>query len=256
MRTITFTCALALSKNAKVLFRNDGSLSLLRGHYDEGVLARVSEIPDGGFFYKITKPSVDFGKTICFCVARDMANLRYTGEDGYDRFVQTLGSWCDEFLKSYQDYKVVFVPHIYSDISIIDDVLKSISDSNRRMRVLVAPLYAISPEVIGGTFAAYSGCELVVSMRFHGNVVPIGNGIPTLGAVSLKKHQLLYESIGLPERYMSTMNSEFWDMLTVEVVKSLESSNEIRNKYAAVRSELERREAEALSGVKSWLNAW
>lgn len=245
-----------LRKKAKIVFRNDGSLTLLRRHYDDSLLSRVSEMPDGGFFYEIPARRSSLGKRICFCVARDMANLRYTGEDGYDRFVRKMGSWCDGFIESHPEYSIVFVPHIYSDLSIIDDVLKSISDINRRLKVAVAPLCAVSPDAIDGTFSSYSGCDLVVSMRFHGNVVPIGNDIPTIGAVSLEKHQLLYQSIGLGDRFISTTSSEFWETLTESIERSLADQTRIRNEYAEINKSLREREKDAMLEIKKWLADW
>lgn len=244
-----------IAKNAKLLFRNDGSIELLKNHYDDSLISQVSEIPDGGFFYKIREPQTVFEKTVSFCIAQDMSELRYKGGN-HEGFSSDLACWCNDFFRAHREYKIIFVPHIYSDLSIINEVVQGISDQNRRLNVLIAPLFATSPSLIDPTFSSYYGTSLVVSMRFHGNVVPLGNSIPTLGISSLPKHKLLYENLGLGDRYLSSTSDDFWAKFDSMVSDSISRQESIVKRYSVIQKRVIQNEIKQLNDIKSWIINW
>ena len=106
-----------------------------------------------------------------------MPDLRFIGDDkSFDNFINELSTAVDNFPK-LEDFKFIFVPHMYSDLKIISRVIENCSDTLRTKLVFIlvfgndAALKAIS---------LYQNASLVLGMLYS-NVCPISLRVPNFG---------------------------------------------------------------------------
>lgn len=244
--------------NVYLTFRNDGSTRLLQECYGTKVVDELITVPDGGFFFEIESDDdsvQEQRRRLGVCVARDMSERRFA-KTGFAGFAATFASWLEGFCAAYPGYDICFVPHIFSDISAIYDVVELLPDPIRRQRISIAPLSTENPWSIDHAFKAYAQCDLVLSTRFHGNVVAIGNGIPTIGLTTGRKYGLLYEEIEASDRHIAVSEDDlFWDELTSLTASSLGEQEEIKARYAQINRKLHREVERIYEDIGVWLRS-
>lgn len=250
-----FLSSLLERENCRVSVRNDGSMAMLKRHYDDEITLRVDVVPDGGFFYRPEISAKTDRKKIGICMAKDQINRRFGGTEEYRVFLRNYARFLVAFLENAPDYSIVFVPHIFSDIGAIYDLLEYLPDIIRRNKIEIAGCNATDISTVDAPFAEYLGCDLVISMRFHGNVVPIGNSIPTLGTVSFEKHMAVYEEIGIKNQTILTSSPYFFDKLPALVQGSLENKESLIAQYIAIGNENKRQISNVYKEWKEWLDA-
>jgi polysaccharide pyruvyl transferase WcaK-like protein len=223
--------------------RNDGSQANVAEYIDESYADQLTVVPDGGFFTSTGDgpfPSVaDAGRTIAVNVVRDMMEERFEdGQAGFDRFADRFARLLDELLEQHDDINIVFIPHIYSDLGAIDDIVRRMDDMHRRKRVTSGPyLHGWGAEK--HVFGLYEQCDLALGMRFHANVCALGRGTPTIGLNShFQKVGDLYDEIGIPERSLRIDHDGYVDELRELIQSSLKKSTEISSQYRSIRAEL------------------
>ena len=186
-----------------VLFslRNDGSRALIEEGVGAGYAERMTVIPDGGLYAEPDDAPHRDAPYIIVNLAGDMPDIRYgrAVAAAEERFAGEIARQVDGLLAGNEDLRVVYVPHIYTDLSMIARALAAADDRNRRTRIEVGP-YLVDPASWSGVFALYRGASAVLAMRFHANLVPIGLGVPTTGLASHHKVSGLYDGLGLKER--------------------------------------------------------
>lgn len=238
--------ALAMD-NCIVSVRNDGAINTIRKYLGEVYCDKIIKIPDGGFFIKPNSyyhPEYLFGKrpVIAVNLAKDMKDRRFQliehGSISYDIFSKRMCGILSEKLNKYPNLHIVFVPHIYSDIEAIADVVMRMDDTLRRNRISVAPY--VQGEV-GSDYLMdlYRRCNLVLGMRFHANVCPIGLGTPTIGLVTYHQIRNLYEDLGLHDRFVTCDKEGFESHLSDKIDESLEKEYVIRARYERIVDGLE-----------------
>ena len=194
------------SRRSDVLFsvRNDGSLDVIKDLLDPAVFNQIDVIPDGGLFCQVDgvlRPSKSLEpRRIVLNLAGDMRDLRYglASDTGSGDLLTLLAAEVGSILKAHDDVHLMLAPHIYSDLGVISDFIQLLDDRTRRTRVSVAQ-YFTGRDGWRDVFAQYVGAEAVASMRFHGNLVPIGLGVPTFGISTSPKVKGLYQGLNLAD---------------------------------------------------------
>jgi polysaccharide pyruvyl transferase WcaK-like protein len=229
-----------------VSVRNDGSISHIQEYFGSTYADQVYKVPDGGFFTEVDNtyhPELDTdGPTMAVNVAKDMSDLRFPNNKehphSYRSFVSEFGEYINEVLAHHPDLTVVFMPHIYSDLGAISDVLTEIKNMNRRSRITTAP-YLNGEGSERYIFDTYRQADLAIGMRFHTNVCSIGQYTPTIGLVSYPKVGDLYEELGLSERTVDLRQPGFSDMLSHKTASTLKNRSKIKSNYERIVGELE-----------------
>ncbi len=228
-----------------VTVRNDGSAKHIAKYLGKEYLNKVHTIPDGGFFLQIDKKAENplriKSNYFALNIAKDMAALRFK-EDmngiSYETFIYKLAHILDSFLHSHEDLELVLVPHIFSDLDAVFDLLEEMEERHRRNRITVAPLLhgEGAEEII---FSIYDDAVFSMGMRFHTNVCSIGLGTPTIGLVSYPKLHDLYEELDMLDRTVNVNISGFEKELAAMMENTLLNTTDIKKRYKKVKSELE-----------------
>lgn len=179
--------------------RNDGAMRTLSDLVGEKYLEYVIDAPDAGFFLETGPTNIYYKnkKYIAVNVATDMGEVRFdegNGKLGYQEFVNEFMVFLRTFFNKYSDYELVFVPHIFRDISFINDVLEKLDDEIRRKRITVAPLLH-GDDSFKDVMCIYDSARLVLGGRFHANVCSFGLGTPVIGLVNYIQIENLYKDI-------------------------------------------------------------
>lgn len=185
---------IAYHKDFLFSLRNDGSRQILERAVGRQYIEPMSVIADGGLFAQPQRARTEWlypaQKLVAISLAGDMPDRRFgsigtsdrnEGElPSEDEFIGGLVDVAHELLRLEPDIRIVFVPHIYSDLEIIAKVLARMSDEYRRLHVSVAP-YLNGGDNWSEIFDIYRQASLVIGMRFHACVVAMGQGTPVIG---------------------------------------------------------------------------
>lgn len=189
--------------NTLVSLRNDGSVDLIAELIGTNYASKMDIIPDGGLFASPVSHAQaalpgQCREFIAVNLAGDMPDVRFQF-DGSDheeeRFCQIMAQTLSALLAEDPDLGCVFVPHIHSDLAIVAKTLSFMDDLQRRTRVGVAPY--VQGEAWSANFDVYRRAKLVIAMRFHANLVPVGLGIPTISIDTHHKVQGLFKALHL-----------------------------------------------------------
>jgi len=249
--------------------RNDGSHSTLERLYGEAMARSVEVIPDGGFFVvpgRHLHPEASGHRHLLINLAGDMLDVRFPTDrrqrecDGqpiaqvppdYELYTSTRNATLDTFLDRLAgvlkrrlaqdpDLSLVIVPHIYRDIAIGARLIDIIGFPFSRRRISMAP-YLNGQEGSDYIFDLYRSADLVLGMRFHANVCPIGLGAPTLGLACYPQIDGLYDEIGQPDRRIAVNEDDFETRLETAIERSFAEGDAVRRRYAGLNFELANR---------------
>lgn len=184
-----------LKTKATVLLRNDGSHK------------RFPDFPhvaDSGIFYCNDgdyKPTENY---IAVNVSADLLGDPETLINEMVVFVNTVNE------------RIVFVPHIYSDLRVIHAILDRLHYWTIATRITVAP-YMQGEEGSKQLFSVYKNSEQVVACRFHANLCSIAMGKPCVGIGVSEKVMELYrlfgkEAVAVSEGFGRTLSDRFGEI--------------------------------------------
>lgn len=251
-----FLEALVSDDSFLVSVRNDGSTETLRNFFGGLVPSGIFEIPDHGFFAALELglgSDVPKRNALVLSIAVDMPHLRFrrglTADMFLGSFARAIESISDKF-----GLEIVLVPHIYSDLAGIAELLSLLPDSVRRESVRVAALETTSFSGVG-FIHEYMASRMVASMRFHGNVMGISSRAPTIGLDSYPKVRALIR--GLPPECVNMLEinqADFSERFTnkVENMFLLENSK-VSQYFDAVNSNLLEERSRFGSDLADWL---
>lgn len=250
-----------LKRGHFVSVRNDGSWQLLNQLYHDKYREQIWKVPDGGFFCRpkeYEQPLVVSGyKNIAINIAGDMPEIRFPGNGKIKRadFIKEMAVFCNHILTKDEHVRLIFVPHIASDIRIISEVMEEIKDINLRLRVTCAGCY--NGEATDGliNFDLYRKCDLVIGMRYHANVVPIGMNVPTIMLGSYAPHIALYKDIGISHRCVLANEAGFSEILEKKVLHISEDSSWVFAENMEILNKLQKENNDYMIAVKKWLEA-
>jgi len=245
-----------LSRNDMfVCVRNDGSQLALNEVLGEETASRIPTIPDGGFFADpagCKQAYADSGR-IGINIAGDMLERRFDKGLTSRGFLQELGLACCELLEAKPGLRIDFMPHIWRDNVIVGELLPFIADNHLRRSITVGrldPSYAGLP----GFLESYRNFDLVLGMRFHANVCPLGMGVPSRGLLNYPQVARLYEEIGMSDRVIDVREPGFGRIMIDTVITDLIDLSTQRRLCAERIVNLKNQADATLQTLKSWLN--
>lgn len=250
---------LGRSQQYLVTVRNDGARRTLTSLFSDSLANSIPVLPDGGFFAEFdtqTPSYFDHGvSTIGINLACDMEQVRFgdtEGADGYAGFHREIS----EVIATVTSDRVavVFFPHIFSDLRVITDVIDGLPDAVRRTKVAVAP-YRVGPAAADCTFGGYRACDLVVGMRFHANVCPIGLGRPTIGLASYPQITYLYQELDFPQGCVDVTKAGFAQELSSRISDAVRSPEDLTNEMREIARRVRVQRDSLAPVVAEWMNA-
>ena len=172
----------------------------LADHIGASYAEAVLHAPDNGFFADFcpatslpyfSDPNVS--RVVTINLASDMADIRFAGiDDGVEGFATEFARAIDDLAQRDSSIGFLFAPHIFRDLDVISRVIDRLSDRMRRTRVAQAP-YGTGDAAARTVFGLYAASDVCVGMRFHANVVPIGNLRQSLGLMCYQQVSALYD---------------------------------------------------------------
>lgn len=236
-----------------VSFRNDGSKQYfinLYGYFD----SRIKIVPDGGFFFKLNQNS-EFKdkKYIGVNIAIDSHKL--VENLSYEEILNKFKTFILKIITKYPEYKILFFPHILSDLKIIYDIANSLDDIYVKYNIEIAP-YLTGKESEIEFYKYYLKCKVILGMRFHTNVVGIALNIPTIGLISYSKIKNLYSELKMEEKVINIKDKEFSTKLFNLTEQNLMNEIEIKKQLLNKNVELEIQKNEVYIELEKWINSW
>ncbi len=240
--------------------RNDGSMDELVALFGNEFEGKIHKVPDGGYFIA-PEPQKQLaiceGKIhIAIVLGGDMPEVRFKESENSIRpqeFVSLFAALCDKLLRSDDNIRLVFVPHIYADLRFIHQILDAMNEKLVRTKVTVAALLNGSATDGLHIFDLYRHCALVIGMRHHATVCAVGMNVPTLGLLNYSSHIADYHEIGLPHRYVRADRKDFDKKLESKIYEALYNPEKFRDENAQAMYGVKNLNLAYFSKMKEWL---
>lgn len=250
-------------KNFMFSLRNDGSQPILQEAVGAPHISPMPVIPDGGLFARPSITPNEFAyhgeKIVAINLAGCMPDKRFAaaaaGSPTLNEFAQGIALLGCDLLEAQQGVRLVFVPHIYSDLELISNVLNRLPDEYRRRHVSVAP-YLNGGSNWSCIFDIYRQASLVIGMRFHACVVAIGMGTPVIGINTHHKIEGLFNDMQLSSDCIALSDEAWLERLRLKSLDFIRSGEVMRPVYAE-KVDNKRKELGAFHGdMLSWYLNW
>jgi polysaccharide pyruvyl transferase WcaK-like protein len=128
-----------------------------------------------------------------------------------------------------------------------------IPDPYLRRRVAVGRLDS-GETGLASFLQSYRDFDLVLGMRFHANVCPIGMGVPTRGLLNYPQVERLYEELDLHDRLVDVRVAGFGKSLVDAVLSDLADLQTQRRVCAERVARLTEQANETLKSLAAWLH--
>lgn len=231
-----------VEKAAFFAVRNDGSAERFRG--DMGF--DVPEIPDPGFH-------IDQGRTfacpesdpfVLIQLADDKPEYRFVSAAARADFIRDMRHATEHLAR---DRKVIFAPHVLDDVGISLAVSSGIQNAS----VWDFSKYAFDrcAECVG----YYEQADFVLSMRGHGQIVPMAFQTPVISLENHPKHVGLMERLGLGSYNVSLAAPGFSQALMDTIALLVSTQSAYRSRLKDVHSALQRDSDDAFRRLRSAL---
>lgn len=192
-----FLVACKKNKNIHILLRNDGSVESIIRDLGNEYLDGISEILDHGFFYNLEEeyPRIIENKYIAINITKDQLclNSSLRGDIDIDDYHQNLKNVIDYIVDNLK-LDVVFVPHIYSDLEAINNLMRVLDDKKIRNNISVAPLLQGNSGA-NYLFSVYKNAEQIIATRLHANICSLALNKKVVGLEILDRIEYLYRSM-------------------------------------------------------------
>lgn len=235
--------------------RNDGSARALREVLGDATAAHIPTMPDGGFF---ADPAacrlLESGSSrIGINIAGDMLERRFDRGLDTKGFLRELADACRALMDARPELRIDLMPHIWRDSALIAQLLPMIPDPYLRRRISVGRL---EPGATGlaDFLQSYRGFDLVLGMRFHANVCPIGMGVPARGLLNYPQVERLYEEIGMIDRLIDVRDTGFGNRLVKAALSDLADLPAQSQRCIDRVAQLRRQATATLAQVDDWLH--
>lgn len=225
--------------------RNDGSYERLLSQ--TGIKSNV--VADPGFWIPL-----DFSKNyhcnkkyIVVQLANDKPEHRFGNLKKREVFVKELTIALKKLSKSY---KVIFAPHVFEDI----EISKQIADNIENSLLLDFGSYAF--DKTSDYISVYKNAEFVISMRGHGQIIPLGFEVPAISLENHSKHIGLMKDYGL-ERYNINILEDFLSEKLLKIcdllIKNKDSIKSIIKERNSVLLESTKKQLTNIDKIKKYL---
>lgn len=240
-----------------VCVRNDGSSKALTEVVGSATANRIPIMPDGGFFSGAAldtsrQPTYSKRIRIGINIAGDMLERRFAGMS-WQQWLGELANCCEALLEERPEVDIELIPHIWRDCVVIAQLLPLIADFQLRRRVVVRGLQPTAQGLADfiGTYAHYA---LVLGMRFHANVCPIGMGIPSRGLLSYPQVGLLYDELEMPDRLIDVQHNSFCSELRDLTIADLHALPQLQARYGQCVGRVRHQAASVLTQLNGWMH--
>lgn len=220
------------SEKITLALRNDGSKEFIKRRVGSSYHNKIEEILDNGFFYENNLHNYNLlnKKYIVMNTSDDKFKMKN------NKFIKNIdpNKYNKNYLKiinyvlSNSKYDIVFVPHLYTNISAIDKIINKIDDYSLRTRISVAP-YLHGYEGAHKLFSIYKKSELALCIRLHSNICSLAMNKINIGLASLDRLLYMYEGLGLRDRYVK-VDGEFSEAVIKKMEKYMENKDKIIEK--------------------------
>lgn len=286
-----FFAGLRVRPDCLISFRTDGSRGVLPALLPNSLIADIPIVADAGLYADPTPPRTDdrsvafpetagAEKVILVNFGGDLLDARFPDPDmryqdldtvariehpsdyehpkivdhaGFNRFITGFADLLRTWLDRRADLAVVFVPHIYRDIQMGAALLTELGFPYNRRRVTMAPyLYDFAGH--DRIFNLYKSADLVIGMRYHANVCPVGFGTPTIGLVTFPMLSGFYREINSEDRCADVTRPDVFRRIDRLIAESLAAPEPIRARYATIRAEQQARSMDFVGRLKGVLD--
>lgn len=246
-----FISTLCDSDKYFISFRNDGSDTNYIKLY--GSLSKeIHIVPDGAFNYLIPKSRInDSSRVLGINAVMDMHEIRFKNKS-YEEVITEFSLLIKDLVESLTYGKILFFPHIISDVKIIYDIITQLPDPIIKHNIEICP-YITGQGSEDLFFSNYTRCDEIIGFRFHSNLCAINNLIPIIGINSYSKINDLYNELDLTdflvdinEKDLSTKLKEKLSLLRLE-------RSVVIDKYNKSKLKLEKKYSSYPEELKEWL---
>ncbi|MDA7929268.1 polysaccharide pyruvyl transferase family protein [Akkermansiaceae bacterium] len=194
--------------------RNDGSYERLLNATE----INANVIPDPGFHVPLGRDwgAPVEGDFVVVQLADDKSDFRYGGEEKKMQFVHRMRGVISDLAKKY---KVIVLPHVFDDIRISEQVTEGIENAH----VLNFSSYAF--DQCEEVMKYYRDARLVLAMRGHGQIVPLGFRTPVVTFSAHDKVGGMMQSLGL-SHYHADLHSDEFTTQVLDIVEEIEANRE------------------------------
>jgi polysaccharide pyruvyl transferase WcaK-like protein len=217
------------SEKITLALRNDGSKEFIKRHVGSRFNNKIPEILDNGFFYENNLCNYNLIKKKY--IVMNTSNDKFKMKNNEIIRNIDLNLYNENYLKiinyvlSNSNYDIVFVPHLYTNISAINRIINKIDDYNMRTRISIAP-YLHGYEGTDKLFSIYKKSELALCIRLHSNICSLAMNKLNIGLASLDRLIYMYEKLDLKDRYVKVDN-EFSEEVIKKMGKYLDDKEKI-----------------------------
>ena len=200
--------------------RNDKSYERLK----EQTNIESAIVPDPGFHVNLIEDYYQIEKRpyVIIQVANDKPEKRLGKVKKHADFVDDMKRLVKYLSKKYL---IVFVPHVFEDVHLSEQISNGISNTY----VYNFSDYAFDRSDRVVSFYKYA--KFVLSMRGHGQIIPISFSTPVIALENHPKHRGLMENLNLLDCSVSIDDEEF-------VYKTLHAINKIEHEGDAIKERL------------------
>jgi polysaccharide pyruvyl transferase WcaK-like protein len=230
-----------IAKKSFISCRNDGSSKAIKQFLNSKYDSNIYRTVDAGLFANVSQ-DVEYPeicterKNIVFQLAKDMEDIRWPGKDGYLDYNGFLKEITKAINCLSSAYNIIFVPHIYSDISIINDVIARLNDKVRRTSISVAP-YLVGDRGQKYIFGLYLKSDLICGTRFHSNIVSYGLNKKLIPLVNYRQIRELVSELGIENDAIQINKPGFSSVLQKKVIDKIECDSVDQNNILEMLSE-------------------
>lgn len=202
--------AINQNSNIRVLFRNDGSKTIITKYFGTKYKNKFDYILDNGFFFNLKSNKEQLmikGNYAVINVTYDQLrfeNNRIAKKD-IKSFAFRISKLATHLITKF-GYKIVFSSHIYHDITTINEIIKLIDDNIVREKIIILPCIQ-GDKAANFIFGIYKNSNLVIASRLHANICAIALGKKVIGISVLDRVCHLHQSLN-SNNYVS-FNSDF-----------------------------------------------
>lgn len=222
--------------------RNDGSFERLKGQISNH--HKVNIAPDPGFHVDINS---EYSRKIdepyvLIQLANDKPEIRFGNTEHQNIFIKNMRGIVEELSKRY---KVIFSPHVLDDV----EISEKISDGISNTEVWDFGYFAFdhSNKAIG----YYKHANFVLSMRGHGQIVPISFNTPVITIGNHPKHKGLMEEFDLLEYYADLSDDRFKRKIEDMINEVEDSYMSLIDRYKIINNSLKVDSESAFKTIKN-----
>lgn len=206
--------------------RNDGSYDRIANLV--GINPRI--VPDPGFHVGLNR---DYRRIIrnpyvIIQVANDKTDKRYSNEHSKEEFIISMRRIVSQISTSYH---ILMAPHVYDDIVLSQEIIRGIPNCS------IWNFGNIAFDNIDIAISYYKYASFVLSMRGHGQIIPLSFNVPVIALCNHPKHQSLMINMGL-SKYALLIKENGFEKRTLDLI------DEICNNYDNLVSYLKRKNEE------------